>query len=127
MNERGAATVTTVAVVAVAVVLCVAIADGAVLLATRFQAGNAADAAALAAAPVTFQPFGAAGGPAAEAGRFARLNGAELVSCTCRIDRTWSPRIVEVVVAREAHLSVFGSVRVHVTARAEFIPTALIE
>lgn len=90
------------------------------------QASNAADAAALAAAPVTFRPFGAADGPVAEAGRFAQMNGAALVRCTCPIDESWNPRTVEVVVVRVVSFPVVGSVRIPASSRATFEPVALL-
>lgn len=95
-------------------------------IAAYAQASNAADAAALAAAPVTFSPFGATDGPIAEAARFARMNGATLVRCTCAIDESWNPRTVEVVVARVIHFPVVGSVRIPATSRATFEPAALL-
>ena len=104
--------------------LGVAIAGGGI--AAYAQASNAADAAALAAAPVTFSSFGAADGPEAEAARFARMNGATLVRCTCPLDESWGPRTVEVVVARVISLPVVGSVRIPATSRATFEPVALL-
>ena len=95
-------------------------------VAAYMQASNAADAAALAAAPVTFSPFGARNGPSAEAARFAALNGAELIRCTCPIDQSWNPRTVEVVVARAISFPVIGSVRIPATSRATFEPVALL-
>lgn len=89
-------------------------------------ASNAADASALAAAPITFRPFGASGTPAAEAARYAERNGASLVRCRCPIDRSWAPRTVAVVVARRIHLPVIGSVRVSATSRATFEPIRLL-
>jgi len=90
------------------------------------HAAGAADAAALAAAPVTFQPFGATGSPTQEASRFASANGARLVSCDCRIDRSWDERTVTVVVARPVALPGLGHFDVKATSRATFEPTALI-
>lgn len=95
-------------------------------IAAHVQASNAADAAALAAAPVTFRPFGAAGGPASEAGRFAQLNGARLVRCACPVDESWNARTVEVVVVRVIALPVVGSVRIPAMSRATFEPAALL-
>jgi len=90
------------------------------------KAANAADAAALAAAPVTFRPFGASGSPAHEAALFARANGAALVSCGCPIDRSWDTRTVVVTVERT--ISIFGiaTARVRATSRATFEPVALL-
>jgi len=99
---------------------------GRLLPARRVEAVAAADAAALAAAPVTFLPFGAAGTPAEEAARFATANGARLVSCACALDPSWKPRAVTVQVAREASLWPAGSVTVTATGRAEFLPALLL-
>lgn len=95
-------------------------------IAAYAQASNAADAAALAAAPVTFSPFGAVDGPSAEADRFARMNGATLLRCSCPVDASWNPRTVEVVVARVIAFPVIGSVSIRATSRATFEPAALL-
>lgn len=95
-------------------------------IAAYAQASNAADAAALAAAPVTFRPFGATGGPSSEADRFARMNGARLVRCSCPLDGSWNARTVEVVVVRVIALPVVGSVRIPAMSRATFEPAALL-
>ena len=107
------------------VVLAMLLADVGGLLAARLQASAAADAAALAAAPVTFRPFGSGGSPIDEAARFAVANGAHLVTCRCPVDPSWSPREVEVVVAVEVDLMVFGSTEAQARSRAEFIPIEL--
>ena len=106
--------------------LTVALATVAGAQLARMRATTAADAAALAAAPVTFLPFGATGSPAQEAGRFARLNGASLVSCRCPIDRSFATRSAEVRVAVSVGLPLLGSVTVEATGRAEFAPAALL-
>lgn len=90
------------------------------------KAASAADAAALAAAPVTFRPFGASGTPAHEAALFARANGARLVSCRCPIDRSWETRTVVVTVERTVSIVGIGTVRVQATSRATFEPVALL-
>jgi hypothetical protein len=94
-------------------------------LATRSQAQAAADAAALAAAPLTFRPFGSAGGPGEEAARLAAANGARLVRCDCPIDRSFAVRVVEVEVTREVPVLVLGNRRVRAVAAAEFTPVEL--
>jgi hypothetical protein len=111
-----------------AVVLLLAAVLGAVgaFLRVRVEAVAAADAAALAAAPVTFLPFGAEGTPAEEAARFARLNGASLLSCSCPVDHSWEPRMVTVRVAREVRLWPAGSLTVTAGSRAEFEPALLL-
>ncbi len=90
------------------------------------QAAGAADAAALAAAPVTFRPFGAVGSPTHEAARFAAANGTRLVRCSCPVDRSWSKRTVVVEVRRSIQLVGLGRFDVSATSRATFEPTALL-
>lgn len=114
------------AVAALALLLCVGVADVGLVLAGRYRAAVAADAAALAAAPVTFRPFGAAGSPAREAAIFAASNGARLVSCTCPVDRGWRRRSVRVVVARTVDLLGAGSVTIGASSTAEFDPVQLL-
>ena len=115
------------ATVAVVVMLAVILGDVGLYLRARAVASTAADAAALAAAPVTFAPFGAVGSPADEAARFAAANGSSLVSCECAVDRTWAPRIVRVVVAAPVDLTLFGHRDVAASSRAEFRPTGLAD
>ena len=93
----------------------------------NLDATTAADSAALAAAPVTFLPFGAEGSPADEAARFARLNGAQLVWCRCPPDQSFESRTVEVRVTKSVDLPVLGLIQVEATGRAEFVPAALLE
>ena len=90
------------------------------------QAAGAADAAALAAAPVTFRPFAARGTPTQEAARFASANHTSLVRCVCPIDRSWRKRTVTVVVERRIDLPGLGTVSVRATSRATFEPAALL-
>ena len=92
----------------------------------RVQVSAAADAAALAAAPVTFMPFGATGTPTDEAARFARLNGADLDSCVCPLDTSWEPRTVRVEVSRMVSIWPVGRIRVSAVSRAEFVPALLL-
>jgi hypothetical protein len=126
MRERGAASLLLLGVAAVGLLFAVALADAARFVSIHFEASAAADAAALAAAPVTFRPFGAAGTPREEAARFAAANSARLVSCDCALDRSWAARTVEVVVARRVDLMLFGSRSILASARAEFAPAALL-
>ena len=95
-------------------------------LRVRVEAVAAADAAALAAAPVTFLPFGATGTPAEEAARFALANGASLLWCACPVDPSWEPRTVTVQVARAVRLWPAGSLTVTAIGRAEFEPALLL-
>ncbi len=96
-------------------------------MAARGRATLAADAAALAAAPVTFRAFGASGGPAAEAARLASDNGAELVACRCPLDRSYANRVVEVDVRVRSRVLGVWSVTIGATSAAEFRPTELLE
>jgi secretion/DNA translocation related TadE-like protein len=126
IGERGAGSIVAMGLVAVVCVLGVIVADAGAYLRGRAVAAAAADAAALAAAPVTFDGFGATGSPTDEAARFAAANGATLITCECGVDRTWRPRTVRVVVAASVHLIVFGARDVPASSRAEFDPTALV-
>jgi secretion/DNA translocation related TadE-like protein len=127
VSQRGSAAVATLGVAGVVLVLTVAVADVGIYLAARLQAAAAADAAALAAAPVTFAPFGGSGSPVAEAAHYAAANGTRLVSCACAIDRSFDPRTVTVAVSRRVSVPVLGIFTVTATSRAEFAPAALLE
>jgi len=126
-RERGSAAVLLLAVAGLVLLLAVGVADAGIAFSARLQAAAAADAAALAAAPVTFRPFGAAGGPVTEARRLARANGVVLTHCSCAVDRTWRSRVVEVVVERRVELLGLGAITVRASSRAEFAPMALID
>ena len=112
--------------VTVVLMAALAVASVGAGVAAYVHAANAADAAALAAAPVTFRPFGARGSPTQEAARFASLNGVALLRCTCPVDQSWNSRTVEVVVAHSLRVPLVGSVTVKATSRATFEPAALI-
>ena len=113
-------------VAAVAMVLAVGLAGVGSLLRAQAEASAAADAAALAAAPVTFLPFGAKGSPTDEAARFARMNGARLVWCVCPPNRSWEARTVEVEVERDVEVWPVGSFVIRSRGRAEFVPALLL-
>jgi|GEM_PF-628117 len=125
--ELGSASVLMVAVTATAMLFVLLVADVGLYLTGRAKAVTAADAAALAAAPVTFHGFGSSGSPADEAARFAALHGMGLVSCVCPVDRTWQPRTVAVVVSGSVDLIMLGSRTVSAAAAAEFDPTRMVE
>ena len=127
MSERGAASVVMAAVAGFVMLLAVALISVAGLQQARLRATTAADAAALAAAPVTFLPFGAAGTPTQEAARFARFNGASLISCRCPTDRSFAPRTAAVTVRVSIDVPLLGVVAVEATGRAVFVPAALLE
>lgn len=126
-GDRGSAAVLLLAVAGLVLVLALGVADAGIALSARLQTAAAADAAALAAAPVTFRPFGAAGSPAMEARRLAAANGAVLTKCSCPVDRSWRPRVVEVVVERRVELFGLGTITVRASSRAEFAPAALLD
>lgn len=124
--QRGAAAPLMLGAAGIVLLLMIGVADAGLVLAARHSAAAAADAAALAAAPVTFRPFGAGGSAGQEAARFAALNGASLVECRCRTDRSWRPRTVEVIVERSVDLIGPGTVTVRVRSTAEFDPGRLL-
>lgn len=105
------------------VVLVVGVAQLAV---ARAALQGAADAAALAAAPTTFHPFGGEADPEAVATAVAVANGVELVACDCRRDRTWSARVVVVRVVRPVRVLGIAGVVVTASAAAEFTPVDLL-
>lgn len=92
------------------------------LIAAHVQATTAADAAALAAAPLTFL----VGDPEAEAGRYASENGFRLVSCRCPHDPGFHVRVVTIEVAKEVDLGLLGRHRIGARAAAEFDPMDLV-
>ena len=124
-SERGAASIVMLAVAVVVVVLGLLVADLSIYLGARAKAQVAADAAALAAAPVTFRPFGAAGSAADEARRFAMGNGGTLVECRCPPDLSWRSRTVVVLVSVPADLALLGSTEARAWSSADFDPTRL--
>lgn len=126
MSERGSVSVLIVGVIAMLVVLGMMLGAAGQFLSARSRVQAAADAAALAAAPVTFRRFGSTGDPTAEAARFAEANGVRLLRCFCSIDRSWDSRIVEVEVGEEINLIVLGPTEVRARAAAEFLPVQLL-
>lgn len=116
-DDRGAISTALVGVICAVVILGVVLAGAGQLLAARFRAATAADAAALAAAPATFS-----GDPYAEAVRFATANRAQLVSCECRRDRSSAPRIVDTLTEVTVDVVGLGIRRIRARGRAEFVP-----
>jgi secretion/DNA translocation related TadE-like protein len=123
VTERGSASVAAMALIVVTLVVGMAVVDVTSLLAARLQAEAAADAAALAAAPLTFL-----GGsdPRTEAARLAGANGAGLRACRCPIDRSLAVRVVEVEVEVPVATMAVGRHLVVVRSRAEFDPGAAL-
>ena len=126
MNDDGSVALLLLAASAAIVVIAIATAASGQYLAVVGQAQSAADAAALAAAPVTFRPFGADGTAREEAAIFAAANGSTLIACVCRQDPSWANRTVEVTVRRRVRLVLFGHRSVTATSRAEFAPSLLL-
>ena len=126
LRERGGVAVLLLGVAAVAMLLGAVLGGVGAYLRARVEAVAAADAAALAAAPVTFLPFGAEGSPADEAARFAAANGARLLACACPVDPSWEPRTVSGRVAREVRVWPLGPLTVVAVSRAEFEPALLL-
>lgn len=122
MRQRGAATVVAAALTAGLILVAAALVDVSRLVAAQTQATAAADAAALAAAPLTFL----GGNPAGEASAFAARNGARLRTCRCPIDRSLESRVVLIEVAKTVDLALLGSHTVRARAAAEFSPLELL-
>lgn len=124
-RQRGAATVLVAALLAVATVLGLLLTDFARMTVARATAVAAADAAALAAAPLTFAVFGVEADPMAAAVKLAEAHGTELLECRCSIDRSWAAREVLVVVALDVELLLLTDRRVEAASAAEFRPILL--
>jgi uncharacterized membrane protein len=122
VNQRGATSVLAAAMVALTVFAGLIGVEVYRLVTARAVAQTAADAAALAAAPLTFGAFGSDAAPEAEAATFAKANGSVLLDCRCPYDPVWRPRIVVVTVAVEVD-SFIGISQVRAVAAAEFDPT----
>lgn len=114
-----------IGLVAVIVLAALLVADVGRMTEARAALTTAADAAALAAAPLTFSSFGSSGSAREEASRAAAANGARLVRCVCGTDRSWSPRTVQVEVEMGIDLLLFGRRRIRAVAAAEFCPVDL--
>ena len=125
-TDRGSVTVVAVGVLVLALVLAAGVtAIGQVSIAKN-RVTAAAEAGALAAAPVTFRPFGATGSATDEAARLVSSNGATLVGCDCRPDRRYGPRTVAVTARADVDVLGLRKVSVEATAVAEFRPVALL-
>lgn len=124
-GEHGAAAVLVAALCCVAVTMALVVGSIGQVLTAAGRARAAADAAALAAAPMTFDPEAGPTAPTAEAHRFARANGADLVACSCPRDPSFRTRTVSVIVEVGVRTALFGTHRVRASSRARFTPTTL--
>ncbi|HUP16645.1 MAG TPA: Rv3654c family TadE-like protein [Acidimicrobiia bacterium] len=122
MSERGAGSVLAIAAMALVTLVAVVVLAATQIVTARSQAITAADAAALAAAPMTFPPVAGDRSPVDEASTLAEANGARLVSCVCSLVATFEPRQVEVTVAVSVDLPLLGMRWVHASSAAEFVP-----
>lgn len=124
-GQSGAAGLVVAALAGLAVVLCLLVVDVAVVVAKREQLATAAEAAALAAAPLTFSEFGTGDDPTEAAYAAATANGARLRHCRCPLDRSWAVRTVSVTVSADVDLLLLGDRSLSAVAAAEFRPVAL--
>lgn len=122
IGEGGAISIVVVVLVAGLLLVAAGVVDVGRLLAGRAQAVAAADAAALAAAPLTFLP----GDPSGASVEYAARNGARLVACRCAKQLDLAPRTVLVEVTLEVDTALFGTRRVQARAAAEFAPLDLL-
>lgn len=104
MDERGSATVVTAAVLALALSLCLFLADVGLFFAARSNAQNAADAAALAAVQQSFYLFNTGGDAEGAARELAGANGARLKS----VDVARGGEKVEVEVTVDSRSLILG-------------------
>jgi hypothetical protein len=98
----------------------------ALVVEARARAQTAADAAALGAAPLTFDDFGSQATPSDEAARLANRNGARLTQCTCVMNRSWQARVVTVTVVVDRQIPGFARAEIRAEAQAEFSPRDLL-
>lgn len=119
-NDEGSASVLLAGTVFVILVLGIVVGGAGQVVAARFQASTAADAAALAAAPATFL-----GDPYREAARLAKANGARLLWCRCPLNRTWVPRTVETLVEIDVDVLGLGARTIRARGSAEYLPAGI--
>jgi secretion/DNA translocation related TadE-like protein len=113
-RERGSVSIVVAAIVLLALVLSVGVADVARVLVARSHARTAADAAALAAAQELALPSGA--DPADVAAAYAERNDAILTGCICAAGTSDATVTVSIVV--DGFLLVTGTRTVVARARA---------
>jgi secretion/DNA translocation related TadE-like protein len=113
-RERGSVSVVVAAIVLLALVLSMGVADVARVLVARSHARTAADAAALAAAQELAMPSGAE--PADVAAAYAARNDAVLSDCVCAAGTSDATVMVSIIV--DGFLLVTGDRTVTARARA---------
>jgi secretion/DNA translocation related TadE-like protein len=113
-REQGSVSIVVAAVIVLALILSVGVADVARILVARSHARTAADAAALAAAQELALPSGA--DPADVATAYAERNDAILTDCICAAGTSDATVTVSIVV--DGFLLVTGSRTVSARARA---------
>lgn len=121
-REEGSASIFGVAAIVVICLAGMVVIDVMTLIDARTRAINAADAAALAAAPVTFEP----GDPKASASRLAERNGAKLAGCSCEKDSSLVTRRVKVQVSVSVEPFFLPYQSVSATSTAEYDPLAAL-
>lgn len=114
MNDDGVVSVLMLSLLALAALLCLAVADAANVLLARARAQTAADAAALAAAAVQWRVSGSSGDPTVAAQSIAEANGARLESCSCAL----RGETAVVTVSIGTHIRMLGVAPGRVTATA---------
>lgn len=122
IGERGSASILALALVLLVIAIGLAVLAAAQLVTARLRAVNAADAAALAAAPATFPALAVGVTPSVVAAEMAAANGASLLRCLCPVVRSFDPRDVEVEVAVATRIAIVGEVQVRAVSRAEYVP-----
>ncbi|CAN5121899.1 hypothetical protein BH18ACT5_BH18ACT5_11240 [soil metagenome] len=121
MRERGSATILALALIFAIVGVGLAAVAATQIVTARTRAVLAADAAALAAAPMTFPPL-ADRSPLAAATELAAANGAVVVGCSCVTVEDFVARSVEVEVMLPTRVVLVGDIEVMAVSRAEFVP-----
>lgn len=125
-SEQGSVTVLSVGALVLVFALVVGMAGVAQVVVARTRVVTAAEAGALAAAPVTFRPFGASGSAIDEAARLVRANGAEFVNCSCDHDPGYTPRTATVTARLTVAVLGIRDIGLEATAAAEFRPVELL-
>ena len=125
-SDRGSVTLFAIGAVVLGLALMVGVTAVSQVLIARNRVIAAAEAGALAAAPVTFRPFGAGGSAVDEAARMVGSNGATMVRCDCSPDPGYARRTVTVTAMVMVSVLGLRETRMEATAVAEFRPVALL-